>query len=259
MNIHVIVVAYGLADDLLRLFERGNAPNIMWHLFLHSSIPAVVQACDQIVATYPNLYYYKYMVNRGLSCSWNDGLLAAYRDGADVALIANDDVDPEPDAIQIIAQTAIDNPGKFKVEGMMLDQRTNTLVPSQYGLTAINRIALAEIGYFDENIFPIYWEDIDYNRRAALAGLEMMTVESARMIHGGSKTSITIPGMVDYLSTMFNLNRDYYFRKWGGNAIGAELYQYPFNDSTISLRIPAERRHAPYLGYDRSDQAIVRM
>lgn len=258
MRIDIIVVAYGLADDLLKLFEAANAPNIMWHLFLHSRIPHVVTACEWIVATYPNLYYYAYMVNRGLAKSWNEGLHAAYRDGADVAMIANDDVLPAPGDVQRLADAALEHRDCFHIVGNMLDQRSGQIVDSQFGLCSINPIALEAIGYFDENIFPIYWEDIDYIRRARLAGLQEFKVEDTNIVHAGSKTSASAPGMVDYLSTFFNLNRAYYFRKWGGSEIGLELYPIPFNDARLGLHIPYEQRETPYPGYDRNDQNLVK-
>jgi GT2 family glycosyltransferase len=257
LNIHLIVVAYGLADDLLNLFQAANAPNITWHLFLHSEIESVVQVCGQI-AQHSNVQYYPYKRNRGLSRSWNDGLWYAYRDFTEpnVAIIANDDILPEPDAVQILAEAALSNRRRFKIDGIMLDRRTNTLVPSQYGLTAINPIALNMIGFFDENIFPIYWEDVDYNRRAALAGLEMLTVPEVKMVHGGSKTSVSVPGMVEYLSRFFNLNHEYYIRKWGGT-VGQERYDEPFNEMGWGLRIGLCDRNAPYPGHNRTDQDLV--
>jgi len=106
MNVHIIVVAYGLADDLRKLYEsvegedserlnaetqRGRGAEITWHVFLHSQIPPVVEACYDL-ASRAKVWLYPYGINRGLARSWNEGLYNAYQDGADVALIANDDV-----------------------------------------------------------------------------------------------------------------------------------------------------------------------
>lgn len=254
MNIHCIVIAYGLVEDLLRLFERGNAPNIMWHLFLHSTIPQVVTACDQLTAQYPNLYYYRHMRNRGLSASWNDGIEAAYRDGADVALIINDDMIPGPGDIQKVAQAALDHPDCGIVKCWGFDLRSMTHTTMEFGLTAITKRGWEVVGAFDENIFPIYWEDIDWGRRHGLAGLPMHIVDNTSAVHAGSKTSVTVPGLLQETSQAYNQNEAYYRRKWGRTHTEGESYATPFNDPALTFYIAPEQRHAPYPGYDRTDR-----
>ena len=54
-------------------------------LFLHSSHPPTVEARERITRA-ADVTYYAYRYNRGLSRSWNDGILHAYADGADVVV-----------------------------------------------------------------------------------------------------------------------------------------------------------------------------
>lgn len=258
MNIHLVVVAHSLADDLLRLFEAGNAENVMWHLFLHSSVPAVVQACEQIVAEYPNLYYYGYKTNRGLAKSWNEGLLAGYRDGADVVMIANDDCIPGPGDVQTLAKAALKHRQHYMVTGAGFDVRSMVHTHSRFALGAINPIALETIGCFDENFFPIYWEDVDWYRRAALAGQTMHVIDGTCIIHMGSRSVHSNPALARQNAETYRRNYEYYLQKWGGET-GKERFRVPFNDPQFDLRISPHEREKPYPGYDREDQGIVKL
>lgn len=259
LNIHIVTVAYNLPDDLLTFYRCADAPNVTFHLFQHSAIPEVTAACERICRDYPpeRVYYYAHKVNRGLSTSWNDGLLAGYENGADVVLIANDDITCTPDDVQHLAEEAYTHRDCFHVVGDMVNVPTGATVDSQFGLCAVNPIALDAIGMFDENIFPIYWEDVDYIKRARLAHLREHHIGRTNIVHQGSKSSVSVPGMVQYLSQFYNLNQAYYYRKWGGASIGHELYDVPFNNPAFSISIAPAVRHAPYPGYNRTDQHLV--
>lgn len=257
MRLAIIVVAYGLAEDLLTLYETANRLNIMWHVFLHSQFSDVVKACEKL-ARERNVCYYPYGVNRGLAKSWNEGLLTAYRQGADVAMIANDDILITYWDVKELAYNALSNPNAYMVSGMGHDLSTNKFDTDMlFSLAAINPIALKTIGYFDQNFYPIYFEDIDYYRRATLAGLERLTVGNTNIIHAGSKSRWSVPANNAQHETTFALNRQYYGRKWGCVDQGTETFTVPFNDARFGLKIAADDRHAPYPGYDRTDQEIV--
>lgn len=251
INIHCVVIGYGLADDLRKLFEAADAPNIMWRLFLHSDIPEVVETCYNLADTY-KVNYYAYKTNRGLSRSWNEGISDAYMFGADVAIILNDDMLPGPGDVQRVAQAAVEHPECGLVKCMGLDLRSGQRTPMEFGLTAITKRGWDVIGAFDENIWPIYWEDVDWSRRLKLSGLPVHIVQETTAVHAGSKTSVTVPGLLEKTNGWYNANQAYYHRKWGG-AIGAEAYATPFNDPALGLKIEPFYRHRPYGQYDRED------
>jgi GT2 family glycosyltransferase len=253
VKIHIIVVAYALADDLLRLYRSADAPNVQWHVFVHSQFPEVVEAV-QHMALQTNVQAYWHGVNRGLAKSWNEGLMFAQMVGADVMMIANDDAVAGPGDVQRLAETAMNNRDKYLIVGNGYDIRNGAHSHQALALAAINPIALETIGYFDENFFPIYWEDVDWYRRAALAGLQMYVEPCTSIIHMGSRSLNHVPPYQHH--DTFHANRAYYARKWGGEA-GSETYTIPFNDSAFGLCIEAAERKAPYLGYNRTDQHIV--
>jgi len=91
----------------------------------------------------------------------------------------------------------------------------------------LHRHCWETVGPFDEAFFPAYFEDNDYHRRIALAGLRAVAHPPAIFYHYGSRTqnescpTPVVPG------DAFERNRDYYIRKWGGPP-GAESFTAPF-------------------------------
>lgn len=241
MNTHIIVVAYGLAEDLTRLYASANSPDVTWHIFLHSKFPDVVEACETLVRN-GNVNYYDYGHNRGLARSWNEGLYNAYFGGADVMMIANDDAVAGEGDVARLAEAAITNPDYYFIDGIGFDQSTNQHKSMKLSLAVINPIGIETIGYFDETFTPIYFEDIDYYRRASLAGLKSATIGGTHIVHAGSKSRTLTDESVFWKD--FNRNRDYYVAKWGGDQ-GCEGYQTPFNQD-YGMYIGYEDRQDPY-------------
>lgn len=254
LNIDCIVIAYGLADDLRDLFETADAPNITWKIFLHSDIPDVLNVVYRFCAKPgTKTHLYNFRQNRGLSRSWNDGIAQAYMAGADVAMIINDDMLPGPGDVQRVAQAAAEHPECGLIKCMGLDMRSGQRTPMEFGLTAITKRGWETVGAFDENIWPIYWEDIDWDHRRTLAGLPVHIVQETTAVHAGSKTSVTVPGLLEQTNVWFNANEAYYRRKWGAIHTEGERYAMPFNDPALGLKIEPSRRHRPYDLYDRED------
>jgi len=244
MQIDCVVIAYALTEDLYRLFAAAAAPNVRWRLFLHSQHPLVMQCCNDLCTKYP-VVYYPYGENRGLARSWNEGVIAAYGDGADVAVLINDDMIPGPGDVQRVAQAALEHPecGIVKCNGF--DLRDMQHKPMEFGLTPITKRGWEVVGCFDENIWPIYWEDIDYGRRLHLAGLTTYFEPCTSAIHAGSKTTVAIPGFREQIDRWYAANEAYYVKKWNGG-IGKETFTRPFDNPEYNIYINPGNRHNPY-------------
>ena len=190
--------------------------------------------------------------------AWNEGILACYGAGADVVIVANDDVAPGPGDLDRIAAKASACPDRYVVSCAGHNERLGCFVPSHgFSCFAINPIALQTLGCFDENFFPIYCEDQDYARRAALAGLSEENCADTNVTHGGSSAIFASAELARQNALTQAYNIAYYERKWGGGA-GAERFATPFGDPRFGVRITPEDRGAPYgEGYDRSDRHIV--
>ncbi|HTY83106.1 MAG TPA: hypothetical protein VMB19_02760 [Silvibacterium sp.] len=261
MKIAVVTIAYSsCACPASVLQTAAAAPHtVECHLFLHSRYPQLVQQSERL-AQNPAVIYYPYATNRGVSSSWNEGMLAAYAAHADVAIISNDDIAFAPDDLTKIAEKAAACRDRYIVSCAGFHQYYKRHIPSMgFACFAINPIALEKLGCFDENIFPAYCEDQDYACRARLAGLHEENCPDTMLTHIGSNSILSDPALRRQNAITQRLNFDYYRRKWGGDG-GSETYARPFNDARLGYSIPAARRHAPYgPAYDRRDHDIVKM
>ena len=224
------------------------------HLHLHSDSPETRATCLAL-ADAPEVTLHAHGENRGLSRTWNDGMLAGYAEGVDVVLIVNDDVEFARGDVDRLTEVAIERRDCYIVSCAGPHGRHQQRMPSHgYSCFAINPIALEVLGCFDENLFPAYCEDQDYSRRARLAGLHEANCPDTEVFHGGSAAIFSDAGVRHRNAQSQARNMDYYCRKWGGDG-DHERYERPFNDSTLGIRIPPERRHHPYgPKYDRTDR-----
>lgn len=250
MNIGLVVVAYNSGRDLTRLLDSarvGPGDSLRVELFLHSADAETVAACEDAEARYGNACHLRDLRrNAGLSRAWNTGALGCYRDGADVAIIANDDVVFGDGDLRRLAAHAVSHRDGFIAVCGGYHERFQEPVPSHgYSCFALQPLALEVLGCFDENLFPAYFEDCDYGHRAALAGLEQSVCKGTSVAHVGSGTIHRDPELNQRNHATFTRNQDYYIRKWGGSN-GHEEYSLPFNDPSFSLRIAPGQRHQPY-------------
>lgn len=150
--------------------------------------------------------------NLGVAASWNLVLKVA-PDSPWWALV-NNDVEFAPGDLARLADFM--DAAHGPAIGMLVE----------FGAFAFNRAALARLGYFDENYAPIYAEDADWRRRADLAGVPAVALES-RTRHAGSMCFRDGPRMRDNERT-YPRNVDYHVRKWGGPP-WHEVYTSPFD------------------------------
>lgn len=250
MKIAVVLITYAI--DVTPLIKSMDGRDVFWHIFTHSARPEALACLGMSVQG--ESCFHDCRQNRGLAKSWNEGLIDVM--GADVAIIANDDIQATHDDLLILAQSAYEHreAGIVVCEGFNV--RMDEKQQLQFAIPAINPIALETIGYFDENFTPIYFEDTDYCRRAALAGVKFYNAGETNIIHTGSATVGTVAELYAQNNVTFRKNLEYYWKKWGGPP-GQETFTCPFNDTRLDLRITAEQRDNPYPGYNRTDIAEV--
>jgi GT2 family glycosyltransferase len=261
MKVAVVTIAYSSSACASSVVEaaRTSRFTIECHLILHSRYQELGEACNR-VAQNRAVVYYPYACNRGVSKSWNEGVLAAYAARADVTIVANDDIAFAPGDIEKIAEKAIACRDRYIVSCAGFHLRLNQRIPSVgYSCFAINPISVEELGCFDENIFPAYCEDQDYARRAALAGLHEENCPDTMLTHAGSNSVLSDPALGRQNAVTHRLNREYYRQKWGGYG-GQEIFAYPFNNPRLGYYISSRNRGSPYgPGYDRRDRDIVKI
>lgn len=262
MNVGLVVIAYNSGHDLTRLFDTalvGSGDQLRLELFLHSNEGQTVAACEAAAERYGEACnFHDIRRNVGVSRSWNEGALNCYRDGADVVVVANDDILFGDGDLPRLARAALDQPDRYAVLCGGFHSGFGHEVPSHgFSCFAWNPVALEVLGCFDENLFPAYFEDCDYSRRAVLAGLKAGECAGANVVHEGSSTIKRDPERNRQNHVTFAANSEYYQRKWGGGPHHEEN-RSPFNEPGLGLLITPERRHYPYgPEYDRTNPEVA--
>jgi GT2 family glycosyltransferase len=171
--------------------------------------------------------------NIGVSRGWNQGLYDAIDKEADYAVISNDDVVLRPGTVDkmviglndfdLVSAVNSDNESVYGYDEHP-DFSCFAVKPKEF---------IEKFGWFDENFSPAYFEDNDMARRMIVSGGTYRRDLNATMIHRGSVTQNMDSPIVT--SDMFEENRAYYIKKWGGQP-GSELYSSPFNDASRTIK-----------------------
>lgn len=177
--------------------------------------------------------------NIGVAASWNEGISRALNDGYEYAIIANDDIEFLPNTIQCLvndiqAIDAITISTNSILIGRDIDfffKRDGFMSGSSYSCFIMNiKRAVEEIGLFDQNFHPAYYEDTDMKYRIALAGSNEYVDTEIGIIHHGSATGAAVVS-----NDRWNELREYYKSKWGGYPL-EEIWTHPYNDESKSIK-----------------------
>lgn len=100
---------------------------------------------------------------------------------------------------------------------------------------AVTKRCVEEVGLYDENFFPVYYDDTDYGYRMSLIKATKFTCRPDRIsqdLGGGLKSDKN--AFTLYWQNVAHIH-DYYIRKWGGEAT-QEKFITPFNDPTKTIK-----------------------
>lgn len=177
--------------------------------------------------------------NRGVAASWNEGMRRSLDAGNQYALITNDDVVFTPNAIKTMYEFL-----KYKSNAAFVSPNQNNYdenePPRENGadffcfMVDIPKL-VEKAGWFDENIFPAYFEDNDMHRRMLLSGTKSYVLPNVQVNHVGSATQNFEPGNPACPPHMFEQNRAYFINKWGGQP-GNEQFLHPFNNPNNDIK-----------------------
>jgi GT2 family glycosyltransferase len=137
--------------------------------------------------------------NQGVAGSWNLGIKSfpyAHR-----WFIVSNDVVFEPGALKQLAQAR-------------RDEITLTGEAPHWQAFALGDEAVSDIGLFDESLFPAYFEDNDYMRRAEFVGVNIRRLD-LKLTHANSSTIKA--GYMDKNAKTFASNDRYYQSKIANN------------------------------------------
>jgi GT2 family glycosyltransferase len=154
-------------------------------------------------------YTAKMGYNAGVAASWN--LIIKANMNAPWWLICNNDIKFSPGALEELEHTMRANRGSPTIAKIL----THPAEKGSFGAFGINERAVEKVGWFDENYYPIYFEDTDYNRRAQIAGVEMIDIPSDST-HVGNSSWEGDAHRKSRNEYTFRRNRIYHEAKWGG-------------------------------------------
>jgi glycosyltransferase involved in cell wall biosynthesis len=100
---------------------------------------------------------------------------------------------------------------------------------------AITKRCVEEVGLYDENFYPVYFDDTDYGYRMSLIGAQKTIVKPDRICQGLGMGVSKDPRIFKHYWANAPHIADYYIRKWGGEHTH-ETFKTPFNDPTKSIK-----------------------
>jgi len=126
-------------------------------------------------------------------------------------------------------------PGNVGKISRALDEDPNVSIvcADGYSIFCMTELGLKTVGFFDENFFPAYYEDLDHFRRVKLSGAKAVGIPDFKFVHGeaphwGSSTVKSDPVLEKKFAQITGNLRDYYIRKWGGEP-DHEQFSRPYN------------------------------
>lgn len=264
MKIGITTIAYNQPDHLRSLVETASQSSheVEFHIFTHSKVRKVIQTCFDLMTEY-EIHLYDYRINRGVATSWNDGIINMGAGGCDVWVLTNDDVWFSEGDTDKIALAASEHPDAYAI--FTSGFHVGYDVPINcHGMSCfvMQPVAIAEVGFYDENFFPAYNEDVDYARRAARAGLKPYIIPDTNIHHIGSAAIATSRNLEQQNLATHGANNEYWKRKWGCPVSEDPTtgFRHPFNNPRFHPHfIGADKRHEPYPPYNRTDRFIVKI
>ena len=168
----LVVPTYTRHDLLVRMLESVDA--LVGHLVV---IDNSGRGLDLPDGPWQNVTLLPMPANLGVAASWNLGIKMGHR--APWVMLCSDDVVWPAGAMDAFAEAS--NEG-----GLAL-----TATWPHWCVFTIGMGVVSNVGLFDEGYYPAYFEDTDYERRMARAGVE--PVFSAEVEHDNSST-LNTPG-----------------------------------------------------------------
>lgn len=214
-------------DLLLDLVSSIDYPVEKLAIVQNSQEPDVVDAVEKIKGDI-NPYVKSVYVSvpfRNIGCgpSWNH-IIKSFSE-ASLWVISNNDMIFAAGNLEKIYIEHTKNPDAF-------------LMAIGFGLFGITPYIVHTCGLFDENLYPAYFEDNDYQFRLERSGVQKIDVPSRVVREEGS---FTIRSNTNYNSAngkSYPINEKYFHEKWGVNQIfpdGSVGYKHPYNNSALLI------------------------
>eukprot|EP00668_Euglena_longa_P032093 GGOE01041380.1.p1 GENE.GGOE01041380.1~~GGOE01041380.1.p1 ORF type:complete len:399 (-),score=67.30 GGOE01041380.1:463-1659(-) len=177
----------GLLQRFIDSIDYPVEKVVIVHNGQHMGVAKVV---EDIRSRHPNYIILRHPENLGCAGSWN--AIINVNPHSPYYIIANDDVAFLPGALRIFVagiQRQIEQVNQGASNRVLLFPHFARW-PMDTGIWscfALLQQAVTAVGKFDENIWPVYHEDRDYDARLSRAGLWHMQIPGAFLLHGPPK------------------------------------------------------------------------
>lgn len=162
--------------------------------------------------------------NAGVGPSWNTGAQLALAQGAEFVTLTSTSMRLQPDGGAALCRTA-----DLAAENGQWPYGFESM--NGWHLITLGRRTFDEVGYFDEEFAPAYYEDNDFIYRMRLAGILDTGDRSKRKIPwiGALRYRCVQDGhaIANGVKVDLEKNAAYYAKKWGGLP-GEEKFTTPF-------------------------------
>jgi len=158
--------------------------------------------------------YYHHMMDNDENClasAWNKGIDLALKLKCDYVIVANLDVELDPNCIDnfivgaTYTQDAIMWVGRIKNEAYYGDSH-----PNDFSLFMINLKTINTLGAFDERFKPAYFEDQEMIARIKHKGYHYTRIDGATYLHHGQQTVKNDSEISDIVGAMWARNQELY-------------------------------------------------
>jgi hypothetical protein len=244
------------------LVQIGN-PDAAVDRAISTQINALIESKPKFLAGHVHIKHIKH--NPGCAHGWNLGLRAIQNDDDDSwAFVANSDLAFQPGSLEKLARHMREN---LRDDSRFIIGFTNRQHHIWSGFAATRRL-VQKVGLFDENFYPIYFEDDDMANRIMRAGLVGKQFMDVQTIHGDDATAASFAYRSGTLEALANKNAstvspwaemvgrvglgrpvsagaagvEYYTRKWGTAKYSAE-WGFSCKDITKPCAMDANGLH----------------
>ena len=211
-------------DLLIRMISSIDYPVEKLCIVQNGRDDTVDEAIRDIAAGRNNLiekvYIERPFRNMGVAPAWNS-IIKSFPE-CDYWLIANNDT--------------VFLPGDLEKYHTLIKENPHSIIADaskSFGCFAITKAVIAEVGLFDENIWPIYSEDIDYYVRMQKKNIQLIAIPSD--IGHSNDGSWTIKSNQVYAASnnvTQNSNAVYVAEKWGNN----QEFDNPWNHHSRDVK-----------------------
>lgn len=231
---------YRKFDLCVKMIESANAGNIapIITLIVDNSGGKFTEYCQENgISLGDKVHVFTPPHNMGVARAWNY-LMRKVQEVSDdaYALVVNDDIVFKEDTIEKFVNEILfyhtQDHNDVYYEPILYAGDIGTI--NAYSMFCVHpETFFAELGPFDETIYPAYFDDNDMDYRRKLKHLEMVQIDGATVDHVGSATlAAYTPEETELHHHQFRRNQEYFIRKWGGLP-GEEVYTIPFNGEDI--------------------------